>query len=688
MTPLARLVLMLACLVAPGGAAAAPDTPIAPAPLIVNPDARRAVPLDGRWQVIVDPLGSGDASPVAAGVEGAGYYRDRKQISPMELIEYKFSDKVALDVPGDWNTQDPRLFFYQSPVWYRQTFPRPAGGGRHFLYFGAVNYAADVYVNGRYVASHEGGFTPFNVDITDRLKDGENLLVLKVDNSLDASTVPTRKTDWFNYGGITRSVRLISTPQAFVRDYVVRLTDRASRRIAVTVQTDGGRAGDSVRVAIPELRRGVTLRLDAAGRAAATFTAPVALWSPETPRLYEITVSYGADTIRDRIGFRTIERRGEDLLLNGRPVFLKGISMHEESIRHPGRSFGREDARAMLGLVKQLGGNFVRLAHYPHDEATTRVADELGLLVWSEIPVYWSIDWGNARALASARAQLTENIVRDRNRASIVIWSVANETPMSAPRLAFLRQLVGTVRALDDSRLVSAALFGDPFGFFRKYAGMLMARIALDEATPADTRAKVMRWFAERPDGAPDEQGLRRLASTTDHVIDDPLGDDLDVVSYNQYFGWYPSGFMARLLPVDEPTLRRAELALMPSLRIDPKQSKPFIISEFGADAKAGFVGDEETVFSETFQARYYRTQFRMLANSTRLRGMAPWVLKDFRSFLRTHPDYQEYWNRKGLVSETGERKQAFGVLQSLYRSDNPFAANALERKAHDPATR
>lgn len=674
--PYPRLLPLLIALLIPSALAAQPAKPAAPAPLIVNPDARRSVSLDGRWQVIIDPLGSGDASPVAAGVEGAGFYQDRKRVSPLELIEYEFSDKVALNVPGDWNSQDQRLFFYQAPVWYRQTFRRPATPGRHFLHFGAVNYAADVYVNGKYVASHEGGFTPFNVEVTDRLKDGENLVVLKVDSALGAETVPTRKTDWFNFGGITRGVRLISTPNAFVRDYVMRLVDRDARRIAVSVEADGAKAGQTVRVELPQLRRGATVRLDARGRGEAAFTAPVALWSPEDPRLYDVTLAYGGETIRDRVGFRTVETRGPEILLNGRPVFLKGISMHEESVRHPGRSFGREDARAMLGLVKELGGNFVRLAHYPHDEATTRMADEMGLLVWSEIPVYWSIDWKSERALASARAQLTANITRDRNRASVVIWSVANETPMSEPRLAYLRQLVATVRGLDGSRLVSAALFGDPFGYFRKYAAMLMARIALDSATPADKRATAKAWLAKNAGGG-DEPRLRVLAAQTEHVIDDPIGAELDVVAYNQYFGWYPSGFLARVLPMDEPTLRRAELALMPDLRIEPKLDKPFIISEFGADAKAGFQGDEDTVFSEAFQARYYRVQLRMLGNSRKLRGISPWVLRDFRTFLRTHPDYQQYYNRKGLVSETGERKQAFDVLRSFYRARDAYAPAA-----------
>jgi len=663
-----RLTLLIFALVTGTFVNAAQETLKPPMALITNPDGRTSISLDGAWQVIVDPLSSGDSNPVAVGVEGSGFYQDQKPTSPMQLIEYRFSDKVTLNVPGDWNSQSERLLFYQGPVWYRTSFARPVTAGRHLLYFGAANYRADIYVNGRYVASHEGGFTPFNIDVTDDLRNGENLLVVKVDNTLGTDTVPTRKTDWWNYGGITRSVRLVLVPQAFVRNYGWRLADRDKRHIEVAVEATGAAAGDRVEVAIPALRKRSTVVLGADGTGTTRFTAPVALWSPKTPTLYDVTLTYRGGTIRDRIGFRTIETRGGEILLNGQPIFLKGIAMHEESLTHPGRSFGTADARASLELVRKLGGNFVRLAHYPHDEATTRMADELGLLVWSEVPVYWSVDWASPAALATAQSQLEDNITRDRNRASVVIWSVANETPMSAPRLAFLRSLVATVRARDPSRLVSAALFGDPFGFLKEYSARIMAHVALDPATTPERRATVLDWFRQKAKIDPTAERLAALAAPSTHLIDDPLGDALDIVAYNEYFGWYPAGFLARVLPLDEPTIRRTEFTVMHGLRIEPRQDKPFIISEFGADAKGGFAGDRDTIFSESFQAHYYEAQLGMLALSRKLRGIAPWVLKDFRSPLRTQPEYQEYFNRKGLVDETGKPKAAFGVLQRFYK--------------------
>ena len=132
-----------------------------------------------------------------------------------------------------------------------------------------------------------------------------------------------------------------------------------------------------------------------------------------------------------------MKRRGTDILLNGRPIFLRGICIHEEAPLRGGRAYSREDALTLLGWAKELGANFVRLAHYPHNEFMVREADRMGIMVWSEIPVYWTIQWENPATLENARNQLKEMIARDKNRAAVVIWSVANETPLSDARFRF-----------------------------------------------------------------------------------------------------------------------------------------------------------------------------------------------------------------------------------------------------------
>lgn len=635
----------------------------APTIHLANPQARAATSLAGTWRVIVDPLDTGQSNALP-GAPPSGFYKDGTPADPLNLVEYRFTDSRTLRIPGDWNMQDPTLWLYEGPVWYRTTFATPADATtkRQFLHFGAVNYLASVYLNGALVAKHEGGFTPFSVELTGKLRPGENLLVVRADNRLGVETVPARKTDWWNYGGITRDVLLVSTPRAFIRDYSVRLADLKQRRIAVDVVVDGSGAGAKLRVEIPALKRGVTLTADAEGRASGSFTAPVTLWSTDSPTLYTVRLSTGDDAIEDSIGFRTIERAGSKLLLNGKPIFLKGVNAHEESLSHPGRSFGPADAAATIAAVKALGGNFIRLAHYPHDEATVRAADAAGVLVWDEIPVWQDVAWASAKAYSSAEAQLDAMIARDRNRASVILWSVGNETPPGKDRDAFLGRLIDRAHALDSSRLVTLALIGDPNTFFKRVVPALLARIALDPQAPEASHVAARAALAKMGSGEVPVP-IEPIGASATMLIDDPVAAKLDVISFNQYMGWYYPAYVAPLFGVDEPSMRRAELALMPTLRFDPAIDRPFIISEFGADAFPGVQGGEGMVESEAYQAMVYRQQFAMLANSRNLVGMAPWVLKDFRSPKRT----RDFYNRKGLIDPNGRRKLAFDGLRDYY---------------------
>ena len=182
------------------------------------------------------------------------------------------------------------------------------------------------------------------------------------------------------------------------------------------------------------------------------------LWSPENPKRYQVEITLDNSTISDSIGFRMIETRGKQILLNGQPIFLKGISIHEEKPNGGGRANSTEDAHTLLSWAKELGCNFVRLAHYPHNEYMVREAERMGIMVWSEIPCYWTIDWKNAKTFENAKQQLTDMIHRDHNRANVIIWSIANETPHSAERDAFLSRLAKHARSLDNTRLISMAM--------------------------------------------------------------------------------------------------------------------------------------------------------------------------------------------------------------------------------------
>ena len=576
-----------------------------PYPQITNIPGRDAVCLDGDWKYIVDVYNTGAmdyrANPIP---DRSSFFADRSFYSDQKvLVEYDFDYAKEIAVPGDWNTQKRELYYYEGAVWYRTKFDvKPRQGRRYFLYFGAANYETVVGLNGRRLGSHEGGFTPFNFEVTDRLKEGDNSLVVNVDNTRRMDGVPTVNSDWWNYGGITRSVYLVETPETFIREYSVQLKKGSREVIEGWVRLDGPDASAKVTVSIPELKVSRTVTADASGLARFEIEAKPILWCPENPKLYEVELSSGLDAISDRIGFRTIETLGDKLLLNGKEIFCKGISIHEEMIGGAGgRANSMEHARALLAEVKAMNCNFVRLAHYPHNENMIRAAEELGIMVWSEIPVYWTISFDNPDTYANAEQQLTDMITRDRNRANVIIWSVANETPLGDSRLAFLGRLIAKARELDPTRLVSAAM------------------------------EKV-----ERP---------RRMLT-----VNDPLTEIADLISFNQYVGWY-DGTPEKC---DEVTWT-----------FDIK--KPVIVTEFGGGALYGRHGDVDQRFTEENQEYLYRKNIEMLDRMPGLAGTSPWILKDFRSPKRMLGSIQDDYNRKGLLSEKGERKKAFYVMQSWY---------------------
>lgn len=570
--------------------------------------SRQLLSLNGKWNYIVDPYENGFYDyrhmPFDQSASGSGgFYDDKQQKNKSELIEYDFDYSPTMNIPGDWNSQSEKLELYEGSVWLRRKFnAKPQSDKRYFVYFGAVNYEAHVYLNGKKLGVHKGGFTPFQFEVTGKLKDGNNSLVLKVDNSRKQDEIPTVNTDWWNYGGITRDVFLAETPKVFIKDYKVQLAKQKGDLIEVNIQLSDSIANQQVALNIPELKINSTLTTDQFGKASLKITAKnISYWSPENPKLYQVALSLNGEQIKDKIGFRRIEVVGNNIMLNGKSVFLRGISIHDENPLLAGRLRGEGDLRMMLQWAKELNCNYVRLAHYPHNEEMIRLADEMGLLVWAEIPVYWTISWTNPATYANAKQQLTDLIERDKNRASVIVWSIGNETPLSDARHQFMGNLATVARSLDDTRLVAAAL------------------------------------------------EVHREGNTM--ILNDPLGEKIDLVSFNEYAGWYFGGTPKEITKYD----------------FNIKYNKPVVITEFGGDALAGFHADEDTRWSEEYQEALYRNQITLLGKIDALRGMTPWILTDFRSPRRQHPIYQNFWNRKGLISETGKKKKAFYILQSFY---------------------
>lgn len=630
------------------------------APVMGMLGSRQLQSLNGTWNIIVDPMGIGNANAF-----GAGFSEDAQSITGLELIEYDFSAAETLEVPGDWNTQKERLFFYRGQVWYRRIFSTaPQKGFKYHLHFGAANYDTQVFLNGKPVGEHAGGYVPFAFDVTDNLKTGKNSLVVRVDNQLTESTIPTGRTDWWPYGGLVQDVSLITTPKSFIRNSKIKLENRETGEISIKLQTEGFRTGTEAFFEIEELNVALTLKIEKDGTATGVFTSNPTFWSPETPKLYTIKLIAGKEILTDRVGFRTIETRGTEILLNGKPIKLKGISTHSEPIGDPGIAYSREHMKTLLNEAKALNANFVRAAHYPYSRHLAEVADEVGILLWKEIPVYWAIDWTNPDTLSIAKDQMSRLVTRDWNRASVIIWSVANETPQSAARLTFLEDLITDVREMDDSRLVSAALLGGSRESFEAIVTHIAARgVKLDDISlkeKAIFRAILLRAGLNAP----------KATDTYTLVIDDPLSEHVDIVAYNEYFGWYYSKIFANQTGIGEDVFRKVMLDFMPDLRITANVQKPIHISEFGAGAKAGLKGDSAHIWTEEYQANVYAAQIEMLKNSPQVQGMTPWILKDFRAMLRPKAGVQDYYNRKGLIDENGQKKLAYGVLQEFYAGE------------------
>jgi len=419
------------------------------------------------------------------------YEEECRDAAGRELpVDFSFDDWERILVPACWNTQKKECFYYEGSGVYTRTFTyKNHGEKRVFLKFGAVNYEALIFLNRKYLGRHKGGSTPFYLEITSLLQEKNRLLVV-ADNTRNRCHVPSDNTDWFNYGGIYRDVELLRLPETFIKDFSISLVPNSDfNKIQVSIVVDGSiRDGEAI-LNISGL--GLTEKIPVAnGRGKAVYKVTPELWSPENPKLYEVTVIFQEDRITDYTGFREIRVAGTEILLNGKPVFLKGICYHEESVTN-GKALSEEEIIENIKLAKELGCNYIRLAHYPHSGQTARLADRLGVMLWEEIPVYWAIDFTNRETYRDAENQLTELITRDKNRPSVIIWSVGNENPDTDARFRFMNSLVQKAKKLDPTRPVSAACLVD--------------------------HVKL------------------RLA--------DRLAEKLDIIGINEYYGWYDPDF-------------------------------------------------------------------------------------------------------------------------------------------------
>ncbi len=446
---------------------------------------RASESLDGDWTFCVDLLDTGLRQKWFAMLPEA----PENRTEPWDYDPYMGE---TVPVPSNWATIKEKWYFFEGSAWYTRALDIETvdSSKRQFLRFGAASYDCKIFLNGEFLGNHYGASTPFCVELTGKLKTGRNWIMACVNNTRTRDRVPMRNTDWFNYGGLYREVAFFETPKTLIKDFFLYLVpDGTYSTLRAEVTVDGVPAG-AVTLSIPGLGIEKEIVLDVDGKGTLDISSRPQLWSPEAPVLYDVSVSCGEDRVCDRIGFRQIERRGTDILLNGAPLFLRGISVHEDDALL-GKVTNEDDLRRRFAHARELGCNYLRLAHYPHHERAAQIADELGFLLWEEIPVYWAIDFANPATYRDAENQLSELIKRDRNRASVVIWSVGNENPDTDARLTFMKGLAETCKRLDPTRLTSAAC----------------------------------------------------LVNHARNRIEDRLAAHIDIIGLNEYYGWYEENF-------------------------------------------------------------------------------------------------------------------------------------------------
>ncbi|MGN0609013.1 MAG: glycoside hydrolase family 2 protein [Oscillospiraceae bacterium] len=405
-------------------------------------------------------------------------------------VDFSFDEWELMTLPCCWNVTDRMYKIYDGSMIFTRKFiyAKQNDDERMILKIGAANYICRIFINKKYVGMHRGGSTPCYFDITDYLTH-ENRIIIQADSTRRSNQVPTMNTDWFNYGGIYRDIDLFRVPKIHIKDLRIALEpDGCFNKIRTSVTMSENYSG-TAKLTIKEL--GITQDIAVEnGRGELIFEAGPELWTPENPKLYDVCLECSGDKICDKVGFREIKVKGMDIVLNGKPLFLRGISCHEDSVPN-GKALTDEERLENILIAKELGCNFMRVAHYPHSERMSQLADELGILLWEEVPVYWDIHFTSEDTYSDAENQLKELMTRDFNRASVIIWSVGNENPDTDDRLRFMSKLAECAHKFDPTRMVSAAC----------------------------------------------------LVNYSKNAIEDRLEQYLDVIGVNEYCGWYTAAW-------------------------------------------------------------------------------------------------------------------------------------------------
>ena len=552
----------------------------------------------------------------------------------------------SIHLPHSWNSLDATDVtpgYRRNTSWYKKTLRIAKKENRIYqLYFEGVNITSTVYVNGNKVGGHIGGYIGFTIDISNEIKNGENTIFVKVDNSYDPEIIPSQKSDFFIYGGITRDVWLLEKPTTYLKDlkYHTPKVSSKSATLEGSVVVVNPKKLMKVKATIRDHSGNIIVEnsFDVHHGIADLHFSKIKhpkLWSTENPYLHTINVDLldGTkiiDKISDKLGFRWFEFKEHGaFFLNGKRVLLRGTHRHEE---HAGVGAAMSNTQHVtdMKLIKEMGANFVRLAHYPQDPSIYKACDELGLLVWDELP--WCRGGvGNATWQENTKRMLAEIINQNYNHPSIIIWSLGNEMYW------------------------------------------------LPDFKNGDAKEKMISFLAEINDLAHHLDPTRKTAIRKYY----DGADIVDVFSPSIWSGWYSGSYKSYQKAINKYK----------------KQYHSFLHAEYGGSSHVGrhtenpITGEgkiksdgwEEAIvqtdvaniaqigdWSENYIVDLFDWHLRISENDPTFVGNVQWAFKDFGTPLRPE-NAIPYMNQKGLVDREGNKKDAFYVFKS-YWSNDPFA--------------
>ena len=559
-------------------------------------ETRKTFDLNGNWLFKLDPDKVGEAQGWQNGLCGA----------------------ETVIVPSCWNNE-LRLLNYEGCAWYEKKLK--TNGGTIRLEFGSVMTKADIWLDGKWIGEHYGAFTQFEF-IVKEVTPGEHTLVVRADSTFDAQSFPQRYTDWFNYGGIARDVSFDELNGiCILNNHLVYELSEDLKSASVSARLEvynanGKECSSPLTVSVGEFaiyEGEITL----GAYETKTMDTPsvtldkIELWDTNSPKLYTVVAKTETDDLIDRVGFRKIEVKDHNILLNGRSIELLGVNRHEE---HPdwGFAFPAKLMKKDIDLILELNCNTVRGSHYPQTQIFIDMLDEKGILFWSEIPM-WGCGFGEKalqdpvvvnRGLAMHQ-EMTKYYY---NHPCIIIWGMHNEIWTS---------------------------WECTYDISKKYSAHLRAN------------------------------GGNRLIT---HACHNPLGDTSmefdDIVCINLYHGWYDYNGYPKTMKAWEILIEQ----LRERLASQGWDDKPVIISEFGAAALAGYHSHFDTVrWSEEYQRDLLDYTLNLFHNTDYMRGTYIWQFTNIRTSPEMNMNRVRYFNNKGILDEYRNPKAAFFKVKELY---------------------